>query len=268
MKHTIFNKKKEEQILLGSILGDGCIYKNKNNNYKYSESHSLKQKEYVLWKNRFLKFNIHTYNDYNSFSKNIEKIYISKGDTKRFSKFYELFYPNGKKVVTKEIINMLESLGLAVWHMDDGSYDYNNNRINIYSNGFSLKENIILQGWFKEKFNIKCKILIHNQNKKYNLRFNRTNSNKLIQVIKPHIISSMKYKIGLDKERKHKSRVKKNEWSRKWTRNNKAKSREIKSNWELKNKEKSKRMKREWRLKNPNYMKEYRKKIKNATRNN
>ncbi len=45
----------KKQILLGSILGDGCIYYRKRKNcpeINFIETHSLKQKKYLLWKNR------------------------------------------------------------------------------------------------------------------------------------------------------------------------------------------------------------------------
>lgn len=38
-----------EQVLFGSILGDGHIEKGR----KYRETHSIKQKEYALWKAKY-----------------------------------------------------------------------------------------------------------------------------------------------------------------------------------------------------------------------
>ncbi|GAI84346.1 unnamed protein product, partial [marine sediment metagenome] len=44
-------EKETEQILLASLLGDGSLYKPKEGkNYLYSEYHSIKQKDYALWK--------------------------------------------------------------------------------------------------------------------------------------------------------------------------------------------------------------------------
>ena len=39
----------EEQIIIGSILGDGCLVGNKRNP-KFKENHSIKQEEYLRWK--------------------------------------------------------------------------------------------------------------------------------------------------------------------------------------------------------------------------
>lgn len=45
-----------EQILLGSLLGDGFLdRKNKNHNSSYIEHHCIAQKEYILWKNEILR---------------------------------------------------------------------------------------------------------------------------------------------------------------------------------------------------------------------
>ena len=44
------------QILIGSLLGDGCIAKNnsKCKNYSFKEMHCVEQSEYVEWKAKML----------------------------------------------------------------------------------------------------------------------------------------------------------------------------------------------------------------------
>src|SRR5262249_17302100 len=44
--------REQEQVILGGLLGDG--YLSKGNTPCYSESHSLKQEQYLLWKARVL----------------------------------------------------------------------------------------------------------------------------------------------------------------------------------------------------------------------
>ena len=45
MTNVLSFSKESEQILIGSILGDGCIYLN-GRWLRYTESHCIQQKEY------------------------------------------------------------------------------------------------------------------------------------------------------------------------------------------------------------------------------
>lgn len=199
-----FNKN-QEQVLLGSLLGDGCIYKNYKS-FSYCEIHSLSQKDYLLWKNRFLKFN---FKRGKSYDKRFKKVYfqtvIKKGSI-YFKEFYYLFYPNGKKNITKDILNKLEPLGLAVWFMDDGYYNYNGDNISLYTQGFGLEGNKIIQDWFKNKWNINSKI--DSSRGYYYTRLTKKEGFKFTNLIKPYIIPSMEYKIGLDNKRRLEQRCK------------------------------------------------------------
>ena len=79
--------------------------------------------------------------------------------------------------------------------MDDGhtrKYD-----MKISSEGFTKKENEILQNAIYVNFGIRCKVSEYNRyNKKYyHLTFNKKNSIKLTELIKPYIIPSMEHKL-------------------------------------------------------------------------
>ena len=111
-----------------------------------------------------------------------------------------MFYPLGKKQVTKEILNQLEPLGLAVWIMDDGTYDYNGNRINIATEHLSYEEHLLIKEWFENKFNISSKIYKHKN--QFYISFGVKETKKLIEIIKPFVIPSMRYKIGEDEKRR------------------------------------------------------------------
>ena len=211
----VFNKE-QEQILLGSLLGDGCIYiANKGtiyNHFKFSEEHSLKQKDYLLWKNSYLNFNKPNFREKNINNIKYNSTFLNKTNF-MFKQYFNLFYSNNKKVVTKEILDKLEPLGIAVWFMDDGSYNYYCKSIEIATHCFGLEGNQIIQQYFKEKWDIDCKI--QNKLQKRNgflkieriycqLKFNKKDAKKFVEIIKPYIlqIPSMTYKIGLDEERK------------------------------------------------------------------
>lgn len=185
--------RKTQQIILGSVLGDGSIIKRANS--YFSEAHSLKQENYLRWKVE--KMNVLK-----------PKIFYVKNDncnnigfkTKTFfvlNKYYEMFHSNGKKKITEGILNQLEPLGLAVWIMDDGTYDYFGKRIEISTNDFSYDEHLLMKKWFENKLFISPTIT--KRRNQYVLKFNVKDTEKLIKIIKPFIIPSMRYKIGENK---------------------------------------------------------------------
>lgn len=186
---------KAEQVLFGSILGDGCISKC-NNYYTYTENHSVKQKEYIIWKNQCLRFNFY-------FLKKRNQYCINKGD-KKFKVYRDLFYKKDKKTINKQILDSLTPLSLAVWYMDDGSYIYSGKSIRLYTYDFKRVGNLLIKNWLLKKFDIKSKI--YKSKNAYYLGFNVENSKKFIELIKKYIIPSMSYKIGLDEKRINKSK--------------------------------------------------------------
>ena len=244
-----------EQILIGSLLGDGCIYMNAGKYLTYSEGHSHKQKEYLLWKNNHLSFN---FNGYYTNVNGYKYISINKTNNKRFKYLYYLFYFNGKKRVTKAILDKIDSLGLAVWYMDDGYYNYMGNCIDLYTCGFTLKENMLIQKWLSQKYNIDSKIYIKKEKYPY-IFLNSSETKKFIKIIKSHIILSMKYKIGLDSKRNKKAKIKRNldnlkpkrvAYRKQWVKDNKEKVNLYARIGYWKNVEKNSNRNRKYRIKN------------------
>src|SRR3989344_7224924 len=67
-----------KQVLLGSLLGDGSLQIQKEGkNAFYREIHSSKQKEYLLWKNQFLKVFDTKLREYSFYDKRTDKTYYS-----------------------------------------------------------------------------------------------------------------------------------------------------------------------------------------------
>ena len=78
----------KEQIILGSLLGDAGINKDKRyEGYEFSDRHSLEQEEYLKWKNLRLGFNFKVYNNHN--------LCVIRKNNIIFKKYRKLFYKNG-----------------------------------------------------------------------------------------------------------------------------------------------------------------------------
>jgi len=115
----------QEQILTGSLLGDGWMAATSATSARFSEGHAENQAFYLEWKAEKL-------TPYTSSSRDGEKvdggkIFKSRSFTThscpQLRRFYDLFYPapHRIRVFPKDLPERMTSLVLAVWYMDDGS---------------------------------------------------------------------------------------------------------------------------------------------------
>lgn len=205
-----------KQVLLGSLLGDGYLRKfRKSVNAHYKEVHSIKQKEYVKWKNNFLRFFNTRIHEYSVFDKRTNKVYSSVLLWSKvgpiLTKCYELMYSNGQKSIHPKILKEIGQFGLAVWYMDDGYYHYGDYRCGFSTDAYSYLDHKILKKWLKEKFSIETQIHARKKSKGYSYTLNipKLQTNKFLNLIKPYIHPSMQYKLGhlieanLDKVQHH-----------------------------------------------------------------
>ncbi len=186
------------------ILGDGYI---DNDNY-LSIQHGCKQLEYLQHKKDLLESNelkvSKTYNVSRKYC--AERFNCRMPEVLKHYKHH--FYPNGNKTITRHLLNQLDKQGLAIWYMDDGccvkqyKRGYGNGRhLRLCTNCFNLEEHQIMQNYFEVVWDIKvtvqpCKR--RNKNLSYCLRITGDNARKFIELVKPYIIDSMKYKIDFE----------------------------------------------------------------------
>lgn len=182
------------QFILGSMLGDlSMSISNRSKNARINLVHSTKQKELFMKKVELLGDFMGSYKESSYFDKRTNKEYYTlRGQSKvheEITKLYNLFYFNGLKIITEELLNKItHPIALAYWFMDDGTaYGY------FATHGFSEKEVEMLIKWMGEKWNIKC------TKQKNSTHFiihicasSRLNFEKLIF---PYIIPSMYYKL-------------------------------------------------------------------------
>ena len=187
----------EHDLIIGSLLGDASIrQREKNSCFRFS--HSMKQKAYsVLKKVLLINFNI---SEFREVKRKVRSTFIHAIDfaTKThpvFNYYRNLFYKNGRKVITKEILDQLTPQSLAFWLCDDGSCDKKQGYLVLCTNAFSLEEHNLMKESFKEKFGLEPTIGFRD-GKYYYLRFKKDDSKKLIEVVRPYIPESMIYKIG------------------------------------------------------------------------
>lgn len=195
----------QRSFIIGSMLGDATMrvgIKGKNANLKID--HGLGQKDYVFWKYEILK-NFVTTSPKLSYRKTKDGIRYKKSWWFRtlrhpvLTEIYNQFYTTesyrcGRKIVPDSLLENMNAFTVAVWVMDDGSYSQGKIDISTYS--FTLQEIEKLCGVIKNKFGI-VMLYYKDRDKGYRMYCNKKETQKLVNLICPYIIKTMKYKIGL-----------------------------------------------------------------------
>ena len=181
----------QRSLIIGSVLGDGHIRIMPGRKDAFLEiNHFLKAKDYVDWKYSVLK------NICNSEPKEREAnegrmvyCFFTKQD-KEITEIYNLFYQDGKKIIPKEL--EIDPIVLAVWLMDDGSKS--NGNIYLNTQQFSMLDQKRLLHQLRQ---IGLNARLNRDKKYYRIKFLKESIPKLIEIVGPHIIPSMRYKIEL-----------------------------------------------------------------------
>lgn len=192
--------KEAREMLFGSLFGDAGVYKSTGSrHYHVMICHSPKQKEYMEWKEAFLKplaTGIKQAAHYHRIrQKNYTTMTMRTTNHSYFTRLRKLFYPYGKKIIKGKLLNKLTPLGIATWFMDDGTTGINNRnypQLFICTCSYPDSDNQMIRSYFLDKWGIETRV---HGGKYPRLYFNRPNAKKLIEIIKPYIIPSMAYKL-------------------------------------------------------------------------
>jgi len=176
-------------ILVGSMLGDGRLFKTGSKTAAYTEHHSVKQRPYLDWKvQEWATFWLSTRDVvHHGFPGNV---LTTHGCSVLFP-FWQTFYPTGlgDKVFTGMPLEWVDDLALAVWFMDDGSKGQNGVRFAVSPDPanqqvlmralrhLGIQANLYTTG--------DAEICIHS----------RTSLNRFLKRVEPHMHSSMLYKL-------------------------------------------------------------------------
>lgn len=205
-KPPVYISNNANQIILGSLLGDGSVIRKPTNGI-FTFRHSLVQKDYALYKYNLLKqenLDVKYTERAKSYKQGkINNRYIKDNGfcevhskvNQAFNKYREEWYTPTKEV--PDSVYELNTLGLAIWYMDDGSIHYPTG-IYFSTNGFNHSSILKLKDMMLKNFNLH--VNIHKNKDKEILYLVQADVNKFISLIKDFVCPSMNYKIiGHDK---------------------------------------------------------------------
>lgn len=192
------------EILLGVLLGDGSLVKRSNYSAYFTCSHSIKQKFYVdHLKKALTSFYLRS----SSRNGKYPQVGIASKSSPTFKKLYDIFYPNGKKVIPTAIFDKFTAKSLTYLFMDDGYRIKSTSKGEVCSVGIALCafSDLDLQtfcNFLEEKFNLHFTIQYH-YNKYYDKYYpdivlKRTDFSRFKELINPYLLSEFIFKIKCD----------------------------------------------------------------------
>lgn len=178
--------------MIGSVLGDAWI---EQGSFRFKQS--KEKKEYVWWMYRELK-SLCRSQPHQGWNEQVSFLTLMHEEIREMRNF---FYPDGKKRIPDEIINVLKDpLSLAVWFMDDGTLDYRVKdhyafRLATYS--FSQKENELLAETLDENFGVVATVQQSKMRNQiyYRLYIGEEGRDRFINLIAPHMHSCFTHKL-------------------------------------------------------------------------
>lgn len=146
MGNTVGSRQKD--IIIGTLLGDGFLERD-GNHTRLIIDHSDTQRAYLEWKFQQLK------------SLGGKVIYKKRFDTRTkrfyyhcifrsrtsslFEEYFILFYKQKRKIVPRQLSDIINSQILAIWLMDDGYCRNDCNALRINTQSYSYEEHVIIQ---------------------------------------------------------------------------------------------------------------------------
>jgi hypothetical protein len=129
----------QQDIILGSLLGDGSISKQRTptSSCYFTKPQATARRAYLEWHSEQLQPHSSSINEYDNWAEG-KKYQKSVFLTKTHQWFVELrnkWYPEGTKIVPQDL--KLTPLMVAVWFFDDGSNDLDTRVARFATNGFT-----------------------------------------------------------------------------------------------------------------------------------
>lgn len=164
--------RRQKAVLVGMILGDAYLQKTGKQNARIRLEHSEKQKDYLEWKAAFFP---EFFQGKPSFLKRFNPVYKKEysyvrwqsNSSPEIGKFQKIFYIDGKKIIPKELSELLtDPLSLAVWFGDDGYYYPRDRMAYIYLAKYSDAELALLLDVLQKNFNLSPNIKTKKGNNK------------------------------------------------------------------------------------------------------
>ena len=190
----------QKEALIGIILGDGFIERNKpshNARLRIEQSYPEKEKYLnslyeLLEPLTLMKPTILTRNDKKR-GITTKSLYFRTLAMPCLNYYHELFYPDKKKIIPRNLEEFLTARGLAIWIMDDGGKSVHNQTI-LHTRSYSKEEVLYLQFVLKRNFSLITR-LEEKTKDQWVIYIPVRQTIRLKDIVAPYMHESMLYKI-------------------------------------------------------------------------
>lgn len=195
LKKISFNEY-QKAVIIGSILGDGCLCPNwSKTNYRLIISHSTDQEEYIRWKYEILKQWILTTPRYYDKNRSLTIRTISHSE---LTELRRMFYVKTRKIIPSNILDLMRNpVTIAVWFMDDGNVLKSKGKVRAYhinTQSFTFEENQKLSRILQEIHGVHT--MVQKNNGYHRLYVNSKSVVTFANIVRPHLHPSLLYKLG------------------------------------------------------------------------
>lgn len=188
----------QELIVAGLLLGDGYLEFDKFKASRLQIKQAECKKEYVFWLYTHFADKVRTAPKQRL---DTRQWYFSTRSLRELELWRKMFYPNGKKIVPENIIDLVTNpITLAVWFMDDGVLDYrihSHYSFTLSTDAFNIAEVRLLQHTLLKNFGIESSIQTpSSRGTKYTkLYIGKNGRERFLETIKPHMLECFGYKM-------------------------------------------------------------------------
>lgn len=190
---------RQQQILVGTILGDGCLAKH-GRFHRLFVKHSLRQRALAELKREafteFVSMALHAF-DQRLGANRYPCVQFASRTSPVFSEWRGRFYRERRKIVPDEISELLTPLSMAVWFMDDGGADVAG--LNIQTHNFELREVEHLVVALAERFGVVARTRANKG--RWIIYVPSSEVGSLRDLIEPHVLPELRYKLVPRRER-------------------------------------------------------------------
>lgn len=188
----------QSAILVGKILGDGCLEKN-GNHVRLRIEQSEKQKEYVEWLFKKLQFFVskppysllHT----GFGGKKTRRWRFSTRSLEIFDHYFDAFYSKSKCIPENVEKYFVDPVMLAVWYMDDGYMRTDHSGAYLCTSSFTFGEHQLLRQAIWKVYCVETSV--HFAGKYPRLHIPSKYLKQFMNIVEPNIIDCFRYKLSL-----------------------------------------------------------------------
>ncbi len=199
MPLTHYLSDQQHQLVLGSLMGDGSISPKRENangagiKSRFRFGHGVRQNAYARWKASLLEGVPLSISPHSKGGLMVETTPLAELDELR-----RAVYIGGKKVLSHDYLKALTPFALAVWYMDDGSFqerrlDGSAGRSDICIEALEAGTRGRLVQLLTDQFGLSCALRIRGG--KHVIVFDRDGTEALHRLIAPYVPPCMEYKL-------------------------------------------------------------------------